>query len=104
MRPIRWFGAAALVVLSLALPTSAVASPANTAALQSALQAFHLYDGYVDGIRGPLTRRAVVDFQRRRDLSVDGIAGSQTRRALGWRGRPGLGSRVMRLGNRGWDV
>ncbi|MGC1164713.1 MAG: peptidoglycan DD-metalloendopeptidase family protein, partial [Solirubrobacterales bacterium] len=26
------------------------------------------------------------------------------RRALGWRGRPGLGSRTMRIGNRGWDV
>jgi Peptidase family M23/Putative peptidoglycan binding domain len=35
---------------------------------------------------------------------VDGIAGPKTRRALGRRGRPRLGSRVMRRGHRGWDV
>lgn len=88
----------------LAIPAPAVASPAGTAALQSALKSLRLYDGYVDGIRGPLTRRAVIAFQRRRGLAADGIAGPRTRRALGWRGRPGLGSRVMRIGNRGWDV
>jgi murein DD-endopeptidase MepM/ murein hydrolase activator NlpD len=35
---------------------------------------------------------------------VDGIAGPRTRAALGWRGRPRLGSRVIRAGHRGWDV
>ncbi len=74
------------------------------AALQAGLKQMRLYDGYVDGVRGPLTRRAVVSFQRRRGLAADGIAGPRTRRALGWRGRPGLGSRTMRTGNRGWDV
>jgi len=74
------------------------------AALQAALLQLRLYDGYVDGIRGPLTRRAVVAFQRRRGLAADGVAGPRTRGALGWRGRPGLGSRTMRIGNRGWDV
>ena len=104
MRPIQILGAAALIVVALALPARANASPANVAALQSALQALRLYDGYVDGIRGPLTRRAVVLLQRRRGLAADGIAGPRTRRALGWRGRPGLGSRTMRRGKRGWDV
>jgi peptidoglycan hydrolase-like protein with peptidoglycan-binding domain len=104
MRPIRGIGASALVVIALAAPAHADASPARVAALQAALKALHLYGGYVDGIRGPLTRRGVVAFQRRRGLPVDGLAGPQTRRALGWRGRPGLGSRTMRLGNRGWDV
>jgi murein DD-endopeptidase MepM/ murein hydrolase activator NlpD len=104
MRPIRVLGAAALIVAALALPARADASPANVAALQSALQALRLYDGYVDGIRGPLTRHAVVVLQRRRGLATDGIAGPRTRRALGWRGRPGLGSRTMRRGSRGWDV
>jgi peptidoglycan hydrolase-like protein with peptidoglycan-binding domain len=104
MRPIRGFGAAALVAFVLALSASAHASAPSTAALQSALQALHLYSGYVDGIRGPLTRHAVLAFQRRRGLAVDGIAGPRTRGALGWRGRPGLGSRVMREGDRGWDV
>jgi murein DD-endopeptidase MepM/ murein hydrolase activator NlpD len=104
MRPIRGVGVSVLVVGLIAVPARAEASPARVAALQAALKALHLYGGYVDGIRGPLTRRGVVAFQRRRGLPVDGIAGPQTRRALGWRGRPGLGSRVMRFGNRGWDV
>jgi murein DD-endopeptidase MepM/ murein hydrolase activator NlpD len=104
MRPIRGIGASALIVIALVAPAPADASPARVAALQAALKALHLYGGYVDGIKGPLTRRGVVALQRRRGLPVDGIAGPQTRRALGWRGGPGLGSRTMRLGSRGWDV
>src|SRR5262245_30671538 len=104
MRLVRRIGALALILTALAAPAPADASPAKVAALQSALQALQLYDGYVDGIEGPLTRRGVLALQRRRGLAVDGIFGPQTRRALGWRGRPGLGSRAMRNGNRGWDV
>ena len=104
MRLFAAIGAAALVALALALPARADASPANVAALQAALRQLQLYDGYVDGVRGPLTRRAVLAFQHRRGLAADGVAGPRTRRALGWRGRPGLGSRTMRIGNRGWDV
>ena len=104
MRPIHGVGALALIAIAIAVPARADARPANVAALQSALKGLRLYSGYVDGIKGPLTRRGVVAFQRRRGLPVDGIAGPQTRRALGWRGRPSLGSRVMRLDNRGWDV
>ena len=103
MRSIRAAGALVLVGIVLAGPAPADASPEKVAALQAALQGLRLYDGYVDGIRGPLTRQAVVALQRRRGLAVDGIAGPQTRRALGWRGRPGLGSRPIRLGDRGWD-
>jgi murein DD-endopeptidase MepM/ murein hydrolase activator NlpD len=104
MRPIHGVGALVLIVIAIAAPARADARPANVAALQSALKSLRLYSGYVDGIKGPLTRRGVVAFQRRRGLPVDGIAGPRTRRALGWRGRPALGSRVMRLGSRGWDV
>jgi peptidoglycan hydrolase-like protein with peptidoglycan-binding domain len=105
MRPLRGLGAAVLVVATIALPGArAEASPANVAALQSALQALHLYTGYVDGISGRLTRHGIVALQRHRGLAVDGIAGPRTRAALGWRGRPPLGSRVMRVGDRGWDV
>jgi murein DD-endopeptidase MepM/ murein hydrolase activator NlpD len=104
MRPILGIGASALIAIAIAVPSRADASPANVAALQAALKALHLYPGFVDGIKGPLTRRGVTAFQHRRGLSVDGIAGPRTRRALGWRGRPPLGSRVMRFGNRGWDV
>jgi peptidoglycan hydrolase-like protein with peptidoglycan-binding domain len=113
--PSRLAALAALVcALTLALPPAAQADPVaraarvaarpSVAAVQVALKALNLYGGAVDGIRGPLTRRAVIRFQRRRNLSVDGIVGPQTRRALGRRGRPPLGSRVMRRGHHGWDV
>jgi murein DD-endopeptidase MepM/ murein hydrolase activator NlpD len=104
MRWVRRIGALALILTALLAPAPADASPAKVAALQSALQSLQLYDGYVDGIEGPLTRRAILALQRRRGLAGDGIFGPRTRRALGWRGRPGLGSRAMRNGNRGWDV
>jgi murein DD-endopeptidase MepM/ murein hydrolase activator NlpD len=77
---------------------------ASVAALQVALRARGLYSASVDGVRGPLTRDGVRRFQARRGLVVDGIAGPRTRAALGWRGRPGLGGRVIRAGHRGWDV
>jgi murein DD-endopeptidase MepM/ murein hydrolase activator NlpD len=97
-------GAVLALALALMLPASARAASAGTAALQSALTALGLYKGFVDGVSGPLTRTAVIRFQRRSHIAVDGIPGPQTRRALGRRGRPRLGSRVMRTGNRGWDV
>jgi murein DD-endopeptidase MepM/ murein hydrolase activator NlpD len=107
MRPIQTIAAAALlmaIAISAAAPPAQASIPARVAPLQSALKELHLYSGFVDGVRGPLTRHGIVALQRRRGLHVDGIAGPETRRALGWRGRPGLGSRVMGYGDRGWDV
>jgi murein DD-endopeptidase MepM/ murein hydrolase activator NlpD len=69
-----------------------------------ALRARGLYAATVDGVSGPLTHEGVRRFQARRGLVVDGIAGPRTRAALGWRGRPGLGSRAIAAGARGWDV
>ena len=74
------------------------------AALQVALRAHGLYGDTIDGVRGPLTSAGVRRFQARRGLVVDGIAGPVTRRALGRRGRPRLGRRVLSAGARGWDV
>ena len=74
------------------------------AALQVALRAKRTYTGTVDGVRGPQTIDAVRRFQARRGLLVDGVAGPATRRALGRRGRPRLGRRVLQSGARGWDV
>ena len=87
MRLVLGIGALALILTALLAPAPADASPPKVAALQSALQALQLYSGYVDGIKGPLTRRGTRSFQRRRGLHVDGIAGPETRHALGWRGR-----------------
>ncbi|MEA2332241.1 MAG: hypothetical protein QOH58_2379 [Thermoleophilaceae bacterium] len=92
------------LTLSLGLGQQAAASSANVAALQAALKSMGLYPVSVDGVKGPFTKRGVRSFQRRRSLIVDGVAGPQTRRALGRRGRPSLGSRVMKSGQRGWDV
>ncbi len=69
-----------------------------------ALRARGLYAATVDGVRGPMTSEGVRRFQARRGLVVDGIAGPRTRAALGWRGRPRLGSRAITAGARGWDV
>ncbi len=95
---------AALAACALFTIPAQAAPSANVAALQVALKAVNTYPGAIDGFKGPMTRRAVRRFQRRRHLAVDGVAGPQTRRALGRRGRPRLGARAMQLGNRGWDV
>jgi peptidoglycan hydrolase-like protein with peptidoglycan-binding domain len=92
-------------VLAL-VPASAAArsSNANVAALQVALRALHHYRGGIDGVAGPGTKSGVRSFQRSHHLHADGVVGPQTRRALGRRGAPLLGSRLMRQGYRGWDV
>jgi hypothetical protein len=102
--PVRAIGLALVLGVGLFVPATAHASRADVAALQVAMRALGLYRSTIDGITGPFTRSAVRTFQRRRGLQVDGIAGPRTRRALGRRGRPGLGSRPMRSGMRGWDV
>ncbi len=96
--------AAAATALLVLAPIASARSNANVAALQVALKALHHYSGAVDGVRGPGTKAATRSFQRSRHLPADGIAGPRTRRALGRRGTPTLGSRVMTVGDRGWDV
>jgi len=81
-----------------------VAAGPKVAAVQVALKRLGLYNATVDGVRGPLTKVAIVSFQRRRGLAADGVVGPQTRRAFGKRGRPAFGSRTMKRGDRGWDV
>ncbi len=92
-----------LVALGLA-PSAASAGSADVAALQVALGAAGLSPGAVDGVSGPATRSATRSFQARRGLAADGIAGPRTRRRLGRLGKHLLGSRPLRVGQRGWDV
>jgi peptidoglycan hydrolase-like protein with peptidoglycan-binding domain len=96
-------GIALAVVVALALPAQSFAGP-KVAAVQVALKRIGLYTATVDGVRGPMTKSAIVRFQRRRGLAVDGVVGPQTRSAFGKRGRPAFGSRTMKRGDRGWDV
>src|SRR3954447_15154679 len=105
MRPFVLVSITAAMVVACALPSSAAArGSASVAALQVALRALHHYGGGIDGIPGAGTRSAVRAFQHRHGLPADGVAGPRTRRALGRHGSPALGSRVMQLGSRGWDV
>lgn len=62
-----------------------------------------LADIAVDGIYGPQTRAATIDFQRQSGIAVDGVVGPQTRRAMG----VATGGRFLQLTSpwqRGGDV
>jgi murein DD-endopeptidase MepM/ murein hydrolase activator NlpD len=98
------FIASLLLALVLAAPAAGAAADARVAALQVALRARGVYDGAVDGVKGPETARAIRVVQHRAKITVDGVVGPQTRKALGPLGRPGLGTRSLRSGMRGWDV
>jgi peptidoglycan hydrolase-like protein with peptidoglycan-binding domain len=93
-----------LLAVAVMAPAQASASSSSVAALQVGLRAVGLYPHTIDGVTGPQTLRGIRALQRRHHLRADGIAGAHTRRALGRRGRPRLGVRAMRSGERGWDV
>jgi soluble lytic murein transglycosylase-like protein len=94
---------ASLAAAICAVPVANGASP-QTAALQVGLRAHGFSPGPIDGVSGPLTRRALLAFQRNRRLVCDGKLDPKTRRALGRRGRPLLGQRELGVGAVGWDV
>jgi murein DD-endopeptidase MepM/ murein hydrolase activator NlpD len=94
----------AVCALIGATAAPARAGSADVAALQVAMRAIGLYPHPVDGITGSWTVQAVRSFQASHGLPVDGVAGPQTLQALGRRGKPLLGSRPMRIGQRGFDV
>jgi len=50
--------------------------------IQSRLHVLDYYGGAIDGIIGPVTRAAIMAFQKSRGLVVDGIAGPKTQAAL----------------------
>ena len=88
----------------LAFAPQTIAANARIAALQVGLRAHGFDPGPVDGVRGPLTTRALVKFQRRHRLCVTRRLDRATRRALAARGRPLLGQRELAVGALGWDV
>jgi LysM repeat protein len=94
---------ASLALVGAVAPAANGASP-QTAALQVALRAHGLSPGPIDGVSGPQTRRALLQFQRKQGLVCDGKLDRKTRRALGQRGRPLLGQRMLVVGAVGWDV
>jgi len=46
--------------------------------IQQALKNANLYEGRIDGISGPKTRKAIEDFQSRKGLKADGKVGPKT--------------------------
>jgi murein DD-endopeptidase MepM/ murein hydrolase activator NlpD len=94
-----------LVLIALAAaPTAAAGRDSGVAALQVALHSRGLYQGAIDGVKGPATTTAIKRFQRREGLTPDGAPNAQTRTALGRYGRHILGSRPLARGASGWDV
>jgi LysM repeat protein len=94
----------ALAIGVFGLADAAAAANARIAAVQVALRVHGFDPGPVDGIKGPLTRRALASFQRAKGIRVDGTIDRRTRRAFGRRGRPLLGKRELARGAVGWDV
>jgi murein DD-endopeptidase MepM/ murein hydrolase activator NlpD len=102
---LRAFTALLLLVAVLSVPAVAEArGKPRVAAVQVALQARGLYRGTIDGVKGPMTARAIRRFQRRAGLAVDAVAGPRTRARLGRLARRKLGSRLVRRGKVGGDV
>jgi murein DD-endopeptidase MepM/ murein hydrolase activator NlpD len=95
---------AALVVALTVVSPAWSRGTARIAAVQTALTMKGLYQGTVDGVLGPGTRKAVRHLQRAAHLQVDGVPGPRTLRALGRYGRHPIGSRVLRHGAVGLDV
>lgn len=63
----------------------AATTKAENRTIQTKLKRWGYYSGAVDGIYGPLTKKAVRYFQSKNGLVVDGIVGPKTAAALGMR-------------------
>ncbi|HEY9666623.1 MAG TPA: peptidoglycan-binding protein [Coleofasciculaceae cyanobacterium] len=84
-----WFP---LLLFTITLTSVSVSNPAfalkkgetssQVTSLQKKLAAAGYFKGPFTGYYGPLTRSAVMQFQKARGLTVDGIAGSSTLKAL----------------------
>lgn len=61
----------------------AATTKAENRTIQTKLKRWGYYTGSIDGIYGPLTKKAVRYFQSKNGLAVDGIVGPATARALG---------------------
>ena len=97
-------GILALVTAATLCGEAAALAKEQVPGLQVALYRHGYYKGAIDGIAGPMTEKAVRDFQRRAGLEPDGVAGKRTRTALGRYGRPLFGVRTLRRGDVGFDV
>lgn len=65
-----------------AMPPSGPYKP-TTEEIQKALKAAGFYSGNIDGKKGPMTKKAVEDFQKANNLQADGKVGPKTWEVLG---------------------
>jgi hypothetical protein len=96
-----------IVVLALAgvvCGEAAALAKVQVPGVQIALYRHGYYKGPIDGISGPLTKRALRDFQRTKGLKPDGAAGKRTRAAFGRFGGHLFGARMLKRGMVGFDV
>jgi hypothetical protein len=70
------------VTQSAASTTTATGSLTREQQIQTALQNAGLYSGAVDGKIGPVTKRAIEEFQKNNNLQVDGKVGPKTWAAM----------------------
>lgn len=50
----------------------------TTSEIQQALKNANFYDGNIDGVIGPKTKKAIESFQMQNELKADGIVGPKT--------------------------
>src|SRR4029453_5743278 len=93
-----------IVVVATFCAEAAALPPLQVPGAQVALYRHGFYKGQIDGIAGPMTRRATRRFQRSKGLEPDGIVGRRTRAAFGPLGGPLFGSRLLQRGKMGFDV
>jgi murein DD-endopeptidase MepM/ murein hydrolase activator NlpD len=106
MMPRRFALLSLFVAVGLAMAGSLAHGMGNArlAALQVGLARQGLYEGPVDGLQGPATRKALRAFEKRAGLPTNGVAGRKVRSALGHWGQWELGDRMLEVGDSGWDV
>jgi hypothetical protein len=103
---------AAFLLVSFVVPVLALLAPAPghsmgsapVAALQVGLIRQGLYEGPVDGLTGPATRRALRGLGRHFVRTNPFDARRRLRTALGRWGKHELGARSLHVGYSGWDV
>jgi N-acetylmuramoyl-L-alanine amidase len=95
---------AVLVIAGIVCGDALAIGKAQVSGVQVALYRHGYYKGPIDGISGPLTRRAIRSFQRAKGLTPDGVVGTRTRAAFGPFGGHLFGSRMLRRGMVGFDV
>jgi murein DD-endopeptidase MepM/ murein hydrolase activator NlpD len=101
-----------VIVLATAIAGATAAPPADAgvtvdpriAAVQITMRSRLLYRGPVTGVVDGRTTSAIAILQKRLGVAADGIFGPQTRARLFPYGTPVLGTRLLKVGSKGYDV